>query len=65
MIEESKLVYSSEWKKNQKKYSLSLTEDEWILITCTLWLDHQFKFAEEIENKLKNKYPEIYLGNYK
>lgn len=65
MSEESKLVYSSEWKKNQTKYSLSLTEDEWVLITCTLWLDHQFEFAEKIEKKLKNKYPEIYLGNYK
>ena len=65
MSKNNKLVYTSEWKKNQPKYSLSLTEDEWVLIICTLWLDHQFEFAEGIERKLKNKYPEIYLGNYK
>ena len=48
-------------KENVKKYSLSLSEDEWKLIINTLWLDHSFQLAENIENKLKKKHPKIHL----
>ena len=35
---------------SEKMYSVSLTEREWVLITNTLWLDHNFELAEKIEN---------------
>lgn len=56
-MEEAKLVYSTEWHKNKKKYSLSLTEDEWNEIITLVWLEHDFKFADKLKKKLLNKYP--------
>lgn len=57
--EELELVYSTE--NNKQKYSLSLTEDKWQEIINLVWLEHNFKLAEKLKNKLKNKYPEIHL----
>ena len=44
---------------NDKKYSLSLSEDEWQMIINLVWSQHDFELAEELKDKLKNKYPEI------
>lgn len=65
-MEETELVYSTDNPKHKKKYeckySLSLTENEWQQIIALMWLEHNFKFAEKLKRKLKDKYPEIILS---
>jgi len=40
---------------SEKIYTVSLTEREWMLITNTLWLDHNFELSEKIENIIEKK----------
>ena len=40
---------------SEKIYTVSLTEREWILITNTLWLDHNFELSEKTEKIIEKE----------
>ena len=40
---------------SEKIYTVSLTEREWMLITNTLWLDHNFELSEKIEKIIEKE----------
>ena len=44
-------------------YSLDLSEEEWKEIICLVWLEHNFKLADKIQNKLLEKYQDINLDS--
>lgn len=43
----------------EQTYSLDLTEDEWNVIICLVWLEHDFELSNKIRRELLKKYPDF------
>lgn len=41
----------------EQNYSIDLTNKEWNIIICLVWLEHDFELADKIRDKLIKKYP--------